>query len=465
MNLQQLLHILRARWAIMLATLVITVGTTVAVSLVMPKRFTATATVVVDFRGIDPISGGLLPLLPMTGALATQIDIIKSHNVARKVVDMLKLADNPRAKELFIEATEGKGNVRDWLAELILKYLKVDPSRDSSVIDISYTGNDPQFAAAVANAIVQSYISTNLDLKVVPARQTNTFFNEQIKTLKDQVEKAQANLSAYQREKGIIATDERIDVENNRLNELSSQYVAAQTQSYDTLTRQRQVQEAIARGQIPDSLPDVVNNPVIQALKTNVTALESKLADVSARVGKNHPQYIALTAELSGVRQKLKDEMGTAGRTIGDNASIYRQREEQVKASLEAQRAKVLAMKRLRDDLAVLMREAESTQRAYDTAMGRMTQTKLESQTTQTNVMVINDAIEPTAPSSPKLMLNTLLSVVLGLMLAIGFALLREMSDRIVRAEVDLSQAIGLPVLGVVNRPRGLIRRKYPALT
>src|SRR5262245_52095708 len=118
MNLQQLLYILRARWLILLATLLITVGTTVAVSLLLPKRYTATATVVIDFKGIDPISGGLLPLLPMTGAIATQLDIIKSHNVARKVVDVLKLAENPRAKELFIEATEGKGNIRDWLAEL-----------------------------------------------------------------------------------------------------------------------------------------------------------------------------------------------------------------------------------------------------------------------------------------------------------------------------------------------------------
>ena len=120
----------------------------------------------------------------------------------------------------------------------------------------------------------------------------------------------------------------------------------------------------------------------------------------------------------------------------------------------------------VRDDLAVLMREAESAQKAYETAMGRMTQTKLESQTTQTNVLVINDAIEPTTPSSPKILLNTVLSIILGSMLAVGFALLREMSDRIVRAEVDLSQALGLPVLGVVNRqPRGLIRQKYPALT
>jgi len=461
MNLQQFLRILRARWLLMLVTLAITVGTTIVVSLILPKRYTATATVVVDVKGVDQISGLLLPMLPMGGYLATQVDIIQSHSVARRAVDLLKLADNPSAKELYMNETEGKGNIRDWLADLLIKYLKVEPSRESSVINISYSGTDPRFSAAVANAIVQSYINTNLELKVAPARQTNTFFNEQIKALKDNVEKAQQALSAYQREKGIIATDERLDVENNRLNDLSSQLVAAQAQTYDAQSRQRQVQDFVAKGQVPDALPDVLSNPVIQGLKANLTQLEAKQNDLSSKVGKNHPSYQSVVAELEGVKRKLIDEMKTISNTLASSASLAQKREDQIRGSLAAQRAKVLEMKKVRDDLAVLMREAENSQRAYDGAQGRMTQTKLESQTTQTNVMVINEAIEPIEPSSPKIVLNTILSVILGLMLAVGFALLREMSDRIVRSETDLTEALGVPVLGVLDSgKRGWRRRR-----
>jgi len=461
MNLQQFLRILRARWLLMVITLAITVGTTIIVSLILPKRYTATATVVVDFKGIDPISGGILPILPIGSYLATQVDIIQSHSVARRAVDLLKLADNPAAKELYMRETEGKGNIRDWLADLLIKYLKVEPSRESSVINISYSGNDPRFSAAVANAIVQSYVNTNLELKIAPARQTNTFFNEQIKSLKDNVEKAQQALSAYQREKGIIATDERLDVENNRLNDLSSQLVAAQAQTYDAQSRQRQVQEFVTKGQVPDTLPDVLSNPVIQGLKVNLTQLEAKQNDLSSKVGKNHPSYQSVSAEIEGVKRKLIDEMKTISGTLANSASLAQKREDQVRASLAAQRAKVLEMKKVRDDLAVLMREAENSQRAYDGAQGRMTQTKLESQTTQTNVMVINEAIEPIEPSSPKILLNTILSVILGLMLAVGFALLREMSDRIVRSEADLTEALGVPVLGVLGAERrGWLRRR-----
>lgn len=458
MNLQQFLRILRARWLLMLVTFLVTVSAVVVISLLLPKKYTATATVVVDVKGVDQISGLLLPMLPMSGYLATQVDIIQSHNVARKAVDLLRLAENPSAKEVFAKQAEGRGNIRDFFADVLLKDLKVEPSRESSVVNISYTGADPRFSAAVANAFVQSYVNMNLELKVAPARQTNTFFNEQIKSLKDNLEKAQANFSAYQREKGIIATDERLDVENNRLNDLSSQLVQAQAQAFDAQSRQRQVQEFVAKGQVPDTLPDVLSNPVIQGLKANLTQLDAKQNELSSKVGKNHPLYQSTVAEIDGVKRKLIDEMKTISTTLGSAASLAQRREEQIRASLNAQRGKVLEMKKVRDDLTVLMREVENSQRAYDGAQGRMTQTKLESQSSQTNVMVINEAVEPIEHSSPKILLNTMIAVFIGTLLAAGLALMREMTDRIVRSENDLSDTLGIPVLGVLGNER---RRRW----
>ncbi|MGH8636575.1 MAG: chain length determinant protein EpsF, partial [Burkholderiales bacterium] len=421
-------------------------------------------TVLVDFKGVDPISGGAVPVLPMSAYLATQVDIIKSHSVARRTVDVLKLADNPTAKDLFMKETGGRGNIRDWLADLLLKNLDIDPSRDSTVINLAYTGNDPRFSAAVANAFVHSYITTNLDLKTEPARETNVFFNEQIKTMKDNLERAQSRLSKYQRENGIIATDERLDVANSRLNDLSSQLVGAQAQTYDSVGRQRQVQELVAKGQVPDTLPDVLANPVIQGLKTNLAQLETKQNDLTTRVGKNHPAYQAVSAEIAGVKRQLLDEMKTISSALGASANLAGGREGEIRESLAAQRSKVLQMKKVREDQAILLREVDAAQRAYDAAMGRMTQTRLESLTTQTNVTVINEAIEPMNPSFPKLLLNIALSFVLGSMLAVGFALLREMSDRIVRSEADIVDALGMPLLGALDRQsRRLRRRSLPA--
>jgi succinoglycan biosynthesis transport protein ExoP len=454
MTLQQVLRILRARWLLMLITLAAVVGATVAASLILPSRYTATASIVVESKGTDLVSGGFVPLIPMPNYVATQIDIIQSHGVARSAVDLMKLAESPSAKELHQRETGGRGNVRDFLAEILLKGLRVEPSRDSSVVNVAYTGNDPRFAAVVANAFVQAYINANLQFRVQPARQTSAFFTEQVKTLKDNLEKAQTDLSNYQREKGIIATDERLDVENNRLNELSSQLVAAQAQTYDAVGRQRQVQEFLAKGQVPDTLPDVLSNPVIQSLKSNLTALEAKLNDISGKLGKNHPSYQSAVAELEGVRRKLLDEMKTISTALGSSGALAQKREDQIKAALAGQRAKVLQMKQVRDDQSLLVREMENAQRAFDAVMGRMTQTKMESQTSQTNVTVISEAIEPIEPSSPRIFLNTIISIVLGLLIAVALALVREMFDRIVRSEEDVALAVDAPMIGSLSRGR-----------
>jgi polysaccharide biosynthesis transport protein len=134
MNLQQFLRILRARWLLMTITMAIIVGLAIGVSLMLPQRYTATASVVIDMKGIDPVTGMVLPVvIPASGYIATQIDILSSHKVALKAVDTLRLLENPAALQLFQERAQGRGSARDWFANLLLDDLKVEPSRESSM--------------------------------------------------------------------------------------------------------------------------------------------------------------------------------------------------------------------------------------------------------------------------------------------------------------------------------------------
>jgi chain length determinant protein EpsF len=451
MNLHQFLLALWARKRLILVTIFTTVAVAIAVSLVLPAKYTATASIVIDFKALDPVSGNVLPAVLLPGYLATQLDVISSHRVALKAVDALKLTESPEAKAAFEEQAEGKGNIRDWMAELLLKDIKLAPSRESSLVNISYRANDPRFAAAAANAIVRAYIETNLELKVEPASQTATFFNEQVDVLKRNLDTAQKKLSSYQGERGITATDERFDVENARLAELSSQVVTAQAQSFDSRSRERQVNAAIAKGGSPDALSDVLLNPVIQNLKSTLAQAEGKLSDLSSRVGTNHPQYRAALAEVDELKRKLADEMHVVAGTVNSSASLAAQREGSVRSALEAQKMRVLSLKKQRDEGAVLVREVENAQRAYDAAMARFTQTRLESQSTQTNIAVIDPATEPGAPSFPKMKLNIAVALVVGSVLAIGLALVAEMLDRVVRSEQDITSALEIPVLGSIS--------------
>lgn len=451
MNFSQFLLVLNARKLVILFTLLTTVATTLAVSLLMPKSYTATTSLVVDFKGTDPVSGMSLPAQLLPGYMATQVDIISSHNVALKVVDGLKLAESAAVREQFMEATEGRGTIRDWMADLLLQYVTVEPSRESSVVEISYKGSDPQFAAAIANAFAQAYIVTNLDLKVEPAKLTATWFEGQIKALRDNLEKAQANLSAYQREKGIVAVDERLDVENARLQELSSQLVAAQSVAYDAVSRQRQMNEGANKGKAAEALPEIIANPLIQGMKASLAQAEAKLADVSERTGKNHPEYQRALAEVESLRRKIDTEVKNASSGIVHVASISQARVNDLRNALAAQKAKILELTHKRDDFAVLTREVENAQKMLDAGTMRSGQTRLESQTNQTNIAVLNPAVPPLSSSSPKIRLNVTIALFIGTLLGISLGFLLEMADRRVRSAQDLVDGLGVPVLGVLG--------------
>jgi chain length determinant protein EpsF len=381
----------------------------------------------------------------MPGYMATQIDIISSKNVAGRVVDALRLASSPAVVQQFQEATEGRGNVRDWLADLLLKKLEIVPSRESSVVEISFKGADPAFAAAVANAFADEYQKITVQLKTDPAKKASTYFNEQTKQLRDNLEAAQARLSKYQQEKGIVSLDNnRYDMELARLNDLSTQLVGAQTMAMEATSRQRIAGRGAAS-------PDVANNAMVQNLRVSLATAEAKLADTSSRFGRNHPQYQAARAEVDKLRAEMNSAMGSISQSVGSNAEVLRQREAELRAAVAAQKTRVLELNRARDELGPLLKELETAQRAYDAASQRFSQTRIEAQSEQSDVSVLNPAVAPTEPSGPRVLLNTLIAFLLGTVLGVGLALLLELLNRPVRSSGDIKDMLGIPVLGTIE--------------
>ncbi len=447
MTFGQFLSILKARWWLVLLVLATVAGATLVVNLLLPKQYEASASVVLDFKP-DPLSVALYGGMAPPALMATQVDIIRSDRVAQRVVRNLKLNENPQIRQQWQEETQGQGSIEAWLATLFQRNMKVEPSRESSVISISYTAADPRFAAGLANAFVQAYVDTVLELRVDPARQYSTFFDSRAQEARTALEKAQTRVSTFQKENDIIATDERLDIENARLNELSSQLTMLQAISAESGSRQAQ-----AQGGQGDRMQEVLNNPIVGALKADVNRAEARLQELSTRLGDRHPQVLEARASAQELRTRLDAETRRAMGSVTVSNTINRQRLADVRSSLDAQRTKVLRMKAVRDEGVVLLRDVENAQRAYDAVLQRFTQTSLESQTTQSNVNILTQAAPPLKPTTPRVALNTLIATVLGSLLAVGLALALELRDRRVRTIDDVVATLGLPVIGSMPRP------------
>jgi succinoglycan biosynthesis transport protein ExoP len=390
--------------------------------------------------------------------MATELDIIQSRTVALRVVKQLRMASDPDWQKAFTDASDGKGNIDDWLADQLLAKLDVKPSRESRIIELTVADRDPEQAAKLVNAFATAYIQTNLEMKVAPAKDSATWFDEQLKELRNQVETAQARLSRYQTEKGITSSDQKLDVELSKLSEISSQLVQVQAQSYENQSRQKQLEEFISRKRSVDSLPEVLSSPVIQDLKSRLSVAESKLSQASNTLGVNHPEYLRAQSEVTSLRKKLSDEVSTASSVINNNLRITQSRERELKDAVANQKARLLDLNRHRDELGVLTKELENAQRAYESASTRHSETSLESRMDQGNVAVLSPARAPTASSLPKLPLILGLAVVVGGLLGMIFALAIELVDRRVRGIDDLADAVGGQILGFLENTSAISR-------
>jgi polysaccharide biosynthesis transport protein len=456
-NLYLFFSAMRARFSVFAVLLLVTVLAATAVSLLLPKTFTTTVSLLVDAKDEQSLSNVLRPLVApqeRISYLQTQMDIINSEKVARKVVQDLDLAYMPAARSPTGNAENTGVSIEDTLIRNLLENMKVETSQ-SSVIHVSYSSPDAHLSAAVANGIAKAYIDTMLELRVEPTREAAVWFDEQLKSLRANLEDAQAQLTDYHRRRGIVSADERFDVENTQLEALSEQVSRAREQALQWNTRVQQAREFVGQGGSPDKVPDVLDNPFIQRLKADLLHGEAKLQELATQYGVNHPQYQRQFSENQSLREKLDTEIGKVLVRIDNSAQQSRRQEADTRKAMAAQRAKVLDLKERRNELTVLRRNVESAERAYDTAMQRYVVSRVESRANQTNVTVLNPAVVPNKPSRPRVALNIALSVVVGSMLGIGMVMLMEMFDRRVRSRSDLEMDV--PLLAVLNewRPTG----------
>lgn len=443
MNLNQLITILLVRKKVILLAMVITAIAASVVSLLLPKNYISQATVLLNYKGVDPVTGVSLPAQLMPGYMGTQVDIIKSKNVAVDVVKKLNLIEIASIKKEHEEAVakaNSKVEIVDWLADKISTKLDVIPSRESSLITISYKGVDPGFSAAMANAFAESYISVSLRLKMDPAIKASEYLSEQTKLLRENLHQAQEKFSKYQQEKGLTSIQESFDVESSKLRDISSQYASMQSMSNDANSRRND-----AAKNMSDS-PDVASNPVVQGLRMNLVTAESKFAETSQRYSKNHPIYAAAEAEVVKLRSQLETEIDRTVSSISNSANINFQRLGDVKAQLERQKQKVLDLNRARSDLVLLEKEVEIAQNALATVNNRFSQTLLEGQSNQADISLLEKATPPLTPNNPSLLLIIPFSLMLGAMLGSMFALMLELIDRRIRSRDDFFGLGDIPV-------------------
>jgi polysaccharide biosynthesis transport protein len=448
----QSVEILRGRVELIFFTLVVTVISTLIFSLLSPNKFTANATFVVNFKETS-IGDSILQTTLADSYMGTQIDIVRSPGVAEKVMEKLKLDEDPGWADAL--DVNDQTIIRQSIIEYLLENLEVVPSRESRIVNLSFTAEDPNFAATVANSFVQAYIETNLDLSVSPAHRSAEWFNQELARLRSQLQTAQEKLSAYQLENGILIENRDGDLDVDKMNGLSRELLAARTERAAAESRREEVEKFIKNVGGFNSLPEVQSNFLIQRIRGDLVQKESELSQISGRLGQNHPEYNRIRSDVDGLRSKLARETSQIGQAVlleaRKEVQLAKNHEQELIKEMEMEKNRLASRHQSRIQVPALQQEVLIAQQVYEMVLQQYNQSNLESRLKLTNIGILNNAVPPLKRSSPKIKINLIVGFVLGLMLGVGIAIVAEATNPIVRTEDGLDETLGVPLIGFLE--------------
>ncbi|MCJ7810123.1 MAG: polysaccharide biosynthesis tyrosine autokinase, partial [Desulfobulbaceae bacterium] len=330
--------------------------------------------------------------------------------------------------------------------------IRVEPIRNSRLVDVSVEAIDPKMAAKMANELVRAYIDQNLEAKLVAAKDAVQWLGDRIQEERRKVETAEVALLTY-KEKFQIITDFSSDAEQitaQKLAQLNSQVVNAESFRVEAETRYNQ---AVALDDTPDmldSIPEVLKNELVQEIKKMEVNLYNRMSELSKKYGKRHPQMQAIESELEDLQKRKVQEVKRVVNSLRNEYRLAVAKEESLKKALEKQKNESLEMNKKAVQYGVLQRQAESARQMYEMLIKRFKETSLTEEMKTGNIRIVDRAETPIKPVKPKKRLNLLLGLVVGLTLGIGLAFFLEYLDNTIKLPDEVRDYLKIPYLGPV---------------
>ena len=458
MSIAQFLRILVARWKLILGIMLACTAVATAVVMLLPKRYPASARVMLDLVKPDPVTGQSQTGRDVRGYVRTQVELIKDMRVAGEVVDKLGLANNPQniAADEKSGRSEADGGIRARLGQQIIDGTDANLVQGSNILEIQYQASDPDYAKQVVGEIRDAFVNSSLRFRTDNAARNSVWFNEQAEKARVDLQASEAQLAQFM-EKNQVVIVGGVDGDTAKLQQLQA---ALQT----------------ARGQqsVADSAvaARTGSDPVADQLRLQLAQLEDELSLAASKLGTEHPNYKALLHRRNTLQRQIQLAQSASSTSVTAMASAARGSVSQLEREVTQQQQVVLNRKPIIDELVRLNRDVELKRSQYERAASRTADLKLEAAGSETGLVVLGDPTVERTPSYPKVAPTILLAALFGLGLGILTAVVAEFIARRVRGPEDLAQAAGVPVLVTVGsqtpspfrlRLQKLLGRRDPA--
>jgi len=484
-HLSDYLRIINKRRYYIVAFTIIVFAIVAIVTFNMTPQYRATTKLIIEDMKQDSLSRDSRESRKDPEFRATQYEIIKSKSVARKVVKQLSL--NEKYASYFVNNENGKSAkkaglksrirrffntfyvllgmkspsawekmtdsdkataMEDAITDLISNNIQVIPYRRSRIIDISFSTQSPTLSSIIVNAIAKAYMDEILDIRLNIANYKLNWMNEKAEAERGKLGQSEKELQTYMQSKNIITVEGRIAIIPQKLSELSSQLILAETKRKELEALYNKVSKMDTENGA--AMPSIASNQSLVTLKDSILKTEQSIIELSKKYGKNHPAMIKAHENLDGLQKLQQQEIINITQTIKNDYELALLNEKNLQKSLERTKVEAVKLNERFIQYNVLKREVETNRGLYETLIRKLKEQNIIGEIQTVNVWVLEKAKKPDSPYKPKKKLYLFLGLMVGIAGGVAFAFFVEYLDPTIKTPDEVEDRLGMPILGTV---------------
>ena len=405
----------------------------------------------------------------------TQVEILKSNELSRKVIQKLELTKH-------VDFDMRQDSAQPWwptqwfkskvppsdddVLKTALKRLgddlQIQPVRNSQLVQISFTAYDRELSARVPNMLAELYIESDLEARVAMTQKASAWLTERMGDLRKKLESSEKSLQDYrERERIVDAKGLVLSGASRALEDATSNLVSVRAKRAEAEALYNQVQ-SVKLGRAAggyESIPAVLRHPTVQRLKESEGDAERKLADASKRYGPEHPKMLQANAELAAARENVKRQIESVVSGVTKEYEIAKANEQAIERALGQSKAEIQGLNRKEFQLGVLEREAQANKQLFDMFGNRAKETNVGGELQSTVARVIDPATVPNYAYAPKKPQIVGIAAVIALLIGMMLSLLLDRLSNTINTAGEVESRLGLPMLGYLQKITGLNKK------
>lgn len=442
----------------------------VALTLMMPKQYASAARLEISRETARVVKIDAVERDTSIGDqefYQTQYGLLRTQVLAERVARNIGVVDDPKFFQMFGRRDlfeDGKPATRakrvEAAGKILLQNVGVAPVRGSSLVDIRAVTPDPALSQKIAKAWGEDFIASNLERRFEASSYARKFLEGRIEQLREKLEASERDVVSYAAQQGIINLPSPIDPNSGGAavggRSLLTDDLVAMNSALEVAIAERIVAESrLNEARRPDASSIALSNDAISSMRQRRADAAAEHAKLMVQFRPDYPQARALASQIKDLDASIAQEEGRVRASVQQTYEASLTRERMLKQRVEALKTGLTDLRGRSIQYNIFQRDADTNRELYNALLQRYKEIGVAGGVENNNVAIVDPARLPDRPSSPRLLVNLVLAMFMGGLIAALIAAGLEQIDEGVADPADLEKKLGLPLLGIAPRVQG----------